>query len=1692
MNIFNKASVLLVALAMVLTVLPAVSADSDEAVIMPIFRTDPNFTPMDTDPKISCTLEEAGSGSLLTATGWNWVYGGAWRRDPYSAVGLTSGGTFYFGYTPDFTGDIGQTIDKVAIYDYAGIAMTATIRAGLTGAILATAAYTPSSVGWHELDLDTPVTITGNEALVVGVTHAASVYPAACDEGPSNPLGDWISTDGVTWDHLVNLAPTLPYTWLLEVNVGAGGDDDDDDDECLPDQCDFEILGFDDPYNYHGLLNSFPKLIRIWVRNNGEVPISEVKLLADVYEKVCGETSTLWCDEKYDLRFWEDEVVGVWEVGDDGDGDSFVLQGGPDRRWLTNNQAWRNTAGKDRSFGGDEDLYLGLDSGAVGYDTLTWAPVDPDLNDISGALYTKLTFATWCEGEFTFDDDDNLVPIDYGFMEYSLDGGTNWIQLPLTGDDSFIACDTNGEWLEYTVWFLNEGLYEGTYHPGVGAYVCEFQPEEGDIVIAEDYPTEARLQIRFTWVKDPCLQFEGWYIDKFCVERTEKYSEFLIHQTHEILSMEACEEGWLFTFPLGWEPEQDTWYTIKICGQVFSPSGCEIDVENNCIEAQFFVSDILDIACKSLEVISEPPFHSGDNIMVNMTVENLGTLAATDIPVNLKVAPAVASYQHKDYFETDPAGKYDLIWFVGTEMAEVRWSKGDPTISDIYDIDEASARSVLPGSECMVFGEQGVLYPYIVDGTSVGLIPGSYYDFFDYRDAIQATLTFYMKYSFGPGGYSVIMFNQPSMGNSWSGYYLATPSTWSNDWEYVEFDFKDEQANLDYPDEPMRFCIVLFAEGPLASATPNPIPWSGMLLDNFKIYTAFPGTGGVVVDSTIIPGPLAPGAEATVQLQYNDADYCQHSLIGEVKKSGDMNSFNDLCSDVAKVSDFTQIKEFASIDLSEFNEDCLWHLCDTREGGDNTYAWAGVEEGTWGHYVNNMDDSFVSPPINISALAEAPFFGGSLNFSSWWKFADAGDYGETYIRSGPSASWFKIGTVDMTSGPFFVPLSYYIPPEYCTETFQIRFRMKSNSDLVSEGWYIDNVCIVEVTAIEMPPAPGDTWYAFDAYSSGPSNDHSVNFDSDVPGTLYPIGPNTASNFWSAGTWADGQWYISVYGANGLYTVDTSSGALTLVGSMSTYMNGIAYDEVNDIMYGVNSYSLYQIDRFTAATTLLGSTSAYCIDIAFGNGILYGHDFSVDTIVTIDPNTLVVTTLGPTGIAANYAQGMEYDKGNDKLYLAAYTTSGALYEVDLGNGHATLIGAFQNGAEIDAFAIPYAGYIPDVPIAWGDSVWCDDFERAVIAPWTCEKIIAGDFWRHYVDDTGYLPDELTEDCDGDFDWWVVHGYSGTDALNDALYAKIDLTGLTQADISFCTAWNVENPVEMFIEISANWDGTSPMSDAVWVPYWHFPDGIHATSSGGWISSDDLVDDPSNRWNLNQYLGKEVYIRWRYITPGEGFTVKSDHGWAVDNLVLNYKTTTIVKEDKVAPVTSIFFNQLTAQVTLVAYDLPVDGASGVKATYYKIGTGAQQTYTMPFTIPEGTSLITYWSVDNNDNVETAKTVTYTVDTVAPVVTGFTEPQDASLYLFGNFIMKRILGTKTLCIGKVPVAVTATDAGSGVSMVLFTFSDGQTAFDDTPSNGFTTTWRGRNFGDLTITAKARDGKGLESAPKSMTITVYSLGLF
>jgi hypothetical protein len=52
------------------------------------------------------------------------------------------------------------------------------------------------------------------------VTHGAGQFPAGCDAGPANPNGDWISTDGVTWEHLAGFG--LNYNWNIRAKLNPG------------------------------------------------------------------------------------------------------------------------------------------------------------------------------------------------------------------------------------------------------------------------------------------------------------------------------------------------------------------------------------------------------------------------------------------------------------------------------------------------------------------------------------------------------------------------------------------------------------------------------------------------------------------------------------------------------------------------------------------------------------------------------------------------------------------------------------------------------------------------------------------------------------------------------------------------------------------------------------------------------------------------------------------------------------------------------------------------------------------------------------------------------------------------------------------------------------------------------------------------------------------------------------------------------------------------------------------------------------------------------------------------------------------------------------------------------------------------------------------------------------------------------
>jgi hypothetical protein len=375
------------------------------------------------------------------------------------------------------------------------------------------------------------------------------------------------------------------------------------------------------------------------------------------------------------------------------------------------------------------------------------------------------------------------------------------------------------------------------------------------------------------------------------------------------------------------------------------------------------------------------------------------------------------------------------------------------------------------------------------------------------------------------------------------------------------------------------------------------------------------------------------------------------------------------------------------------------------------------------------------------------------------------------------------------------------------------------------------------------------------------------------------------------------------------------------------------------------------------------------------------------------------------------------------------------------------------------------------------VLLEDFEDCEPSCFYFERTPAGDWWVYddWIPLDGY---GLVGPRPCGTEGWNLYGYgSDQPGLNNALYTTVDLT-LEGAEYYYAIfeiydAWACEQGSGWFVETSI--DGIN------WVEQDSFynPVGSGTTYFQDWapISID-----------LDSYLGSVVTIRFRYITEGNGYPVFGGDatGWALatECPMLFYKE--VIYTDELPPVTSLVWDALTATVSLFAQDQAGPVVSGVAATYYELDGGSTQTYTGPFTLGEGSHTVRYWSVDNAGNEESPKTSpTLLVDNTAPTCT-ITAPEDGALYLFGNKIMNRILGTTTLCIGKITVAATASDA-SGINMVTFDIN-GDSGYD--ASAPYEYTYNDMHFGSITADATAFDNNG-NSASDSITFNIYSLGI-
>lgn len=133
----------------------------------------------------------------------------------------------------------------------------------------------------------------------------------------------------------------------------------------------------------------------------------------------------------------------------------------------------------------------------------------------------------------------------------------------------------------------------------------------------------------------------------------------------------------------------------------------------------------------------------------------------------------------------------------------------------------------------------------------------------------------------------------------------------------------------------------------------------------------------------------------------------------------------------------------------------------------------------------------------------------------------------------------------------------------------------------------------------------------------------------------------------------------------LGTMSLTTGAFTGIGVISGLNTGEALTGItiapNGTAYVSTAVSLYTMNLATGAATLVApftGAGTLMIDIAADrNGLLYGHDIGTDSLYLIDATTGVSTLIGAHGLAANFAQGMDFDWSTNTLYATIYTGAG---------------------------------------------------------------------------------------------------------------------------------------------------------------------------------------------------------------------------------------------------------------------------------------------------------------------------------------------------------------------------------------------------------------------------------------------------
>lgn len=152
--------------------------------------------------------------------------------------------------------------------------------------------------------------------------------------------------------------------------------------------------------------------------------------------------------------------------------------------------------------------------------------------------------------------------------------------------------------------------------------------------------------------------------------------------------------------------------------------------------------------------------------------------------------------------------------------------------------------------------------------------------------------------------------------------------------------------------------------------------------------------------------------------------------------------------------------------------------------------------------------------------------------------------------------------------------------------------------------------------------------------------------------------------------SDLQRLYRVYSASGLFSVLANSGGRSITGLAMDPTSGTLFAVTDGT--GTNANTLFTVDKSTGALTMVGALSANApiLDIAFNpSGQLFGFSQNSTNLCTIDKATGTVASFGKSGVI-NSGTALGFGLGNigSTLYASPEGPAGKLYSLDSATGN----------------------------------------------------------------------------------------------------------------------------------------------------------------------------------------------------------------------------------------------------------------------------------------------------------------------------------------------------------------------------------------------------------------------------------------